>query len=222
MIGGRLCKLPKHGIFAIRLVLDHRRIAETQVNGGVTLHSIERAVDSPDSVCLRLFRAGFEPGLIQLHDVRAGREQLVDLLVDGFGEGHRHTLVVGVVLVDGLLGHGKGTGQCHLDRAIGLRPQELGVTYFNRLGASNGAGNERHLGPAAGASCDFAETAPVNAAERIGHLVGVTLSANLTVGNDVDSRPLLVSNCQNRGIVLSLPQMPFRNAPEFPRTNSRR
>ena len=81
----------------------------------------------------RLLRPRLHVGLVDLHDVGAGGEQVLDLLVHGGRIVERHLLFVRVEIVLRLLRHGEGTGHRHLDHAVGVGAQEFHVAHLDRM-----------------------------------------------------------------------------------------
>ncbi len=59
-----------------RAVVDQRRVAEADVHGRLALDAVDGAVERLDAVLLGLLVAGLHVGLVELHDVRAGGEQI--------------------------------------------------------------------------------------------------------------------------------------------------
>ena len=71
----------------------------------VPVDAVERAVERREPVLARLLGPRLHVGLVDLHDVGAGGEEVVDLVVDGAGVGQRELGVRLVVVVLGLLRH---------------------------------------------------------------------------------------------------------------------
>ena len=71
-----------------RLFVHDRRITETQMHGDGAGDAFERAVERLHAVAPRLLGMLLHPGLVDLHDVGAGREQILDLGI----ERHRESI----------------------------------------------------------------------------------------------------------------------------------
>ena len=61
--------------------MNDRRVAEADMHGGRALDAFERAVQRLQPILARLIGPGLHVRLIDLHDVGAGGEQILDLLV---------------------------------------------------------------------------------------------------------------------------------------------
>ena len=68
---------------ALRLVVHDGGIAEAQMYRDRAGDAIERAVERGKPMLARLVGVLLHPRLVDLHDVGAGREQILDLGVDG-------------------------------------------------------------------------------------------------------------------------------------------
>ena len=79
--------------------------------------AVERGVERLQAVLARLLGPRLHVGLVDLHDVGAGGEQVPDLGVHGRGVVHRRLLVARVEVVLRLLAHGERAGHRHLHRA---------------------------------------------------------------------------------------------------------
>ena len=101
--------------------MDDRGVAEADVDRGRPSLAVERAVERGTAVLARLLRAGLHVRLVDLHDVRAGREEVGDLVVDGGGVGLGSSASLVVVVVLSLLGHRERAREGHLDLAVGVR-----------------------------------------------------------------------------------------------------
>ena len=78
---------------------------------GFALDPVECPVDGLDGVLLGDFGPRLHVGLVQLHHVGAGGEQIADFLVHRSGVIHGRGFVGVVVIVLRLLRHGEGAGQ---------------------------------------------------------------------------------------------------------------
>ena len=96
---------------------------------------VERAVQRRDAVRAGRLGPSLQVRLVELDDVGAGREQVLDLGVARVGVRHRHRLDVGVELVLRLLRHRERARHRDLDGPVGVGPQELGVPHLDRAGA---------------------------------------------------------------------------------------
>ena len=77
---------------ARRPLVDDRRVAEAQVHRGRAVDAVQRPVERREPVRAGRLRAGLQVGLVELDDVGARREQVLDLRVHGLGVGHRGRL----------------------------------------------------------------------------------------------------------------------------------
>ena len=139
-------QLRQEGVAAGLLRLDHGRVAEAEVQRGLALHALQRPVDRLHRVGARGLGPGLHVGLVELHDVGAGGEEVPDLLVHRFGVGHGEAFVVRVVGVLRLLGHGEGAGQRDLDRPLRVGAQELDVLHLDGSLAPDRAAETRGTG----------------------------------------------------------------------------
>ena len=147
-----------------------------------------------EPIGLGLVRPRLHPGLVELHDVGAGREQVLDLGIDRGGIVERQRRLVAVVVVLALLRHGEGARHRHLDLAVGVGAQEFDVAHLDRMPAPDLADDARHDGEAAGAVRRLAGIVEVDAVERGGEAVGIALAPLLAVGDDVEAGALLVAD----------------------------
>ena len=106
----RVLELRQEGI-AGRALVDDGGVAEADVDGGRARSRRRAPGRAPDAPCSRLVGAGLHVGLVDLHDVGAGREEVLDLGVDGGGvvQAERHLVLVVVVLRLLVMVKGPGT-----------------------------------------------------------------------------------------------------------------
>ncbi len=182
---------------ALRPHVDDGGIAETDVDGRGTLDAVERSLQPVQPDLAGLVRTRLHIGLVDLHDVGAGREQILDLRVHRRGVVEHHLLLVLVEIVLRLLRHRKGTGDGDLDRALGIGAQELHVAHLDWMLAAYFAGDARHWIGMAGAVERGAGIVDVDAFQRGGEAVGVALAPLLAVGDDVEAGALLVADCDS-------------------------
>ena len=192
------------------------------MQGGRAAHAGQRAIDGLDAVAPSGFGARLQPRLVELHDVGTGREEIVDLLVDGLGVGEREALLVAIVLVDRLLRHRERARQRDLDRLARVRAQELDVANLDRPAALDRPGDDRHGDLVAGAPDDLTDARRVDAIERVREFVRIAFAANLAVRDDVDAGALLVADRVERRLVLRLLEALRRHAPNFVHADARR
>src|SRR5205814_9496189 len=165
-------------------------------------NSIQRAAERLDRIFASFVGAGLHVRLVYLNDVGAGREQVLDFFVDRGGVVGDHLLFVPVKDVLGLLRHGEGAGDGHLDFAIGVGAEELDVAHLHRMLAPDFADDTRHDVGLAAAIDARAGSVDVNTLQRGGEAVGVTFAAHLAVGDDVEAGALLIADGQQGGVVL--------------------
>jgi hypothetical protein len=222
LVDGGVLELGEERVAAGRLVLDERRIAETQVQRRRAADACQRSVDRLDAVAACAVRASLEPRLVELHDICAGREQVVDLFVHGLGIRERQALVVAVMLVDGLLRHRERTRQRDLDRLRGVGAQKLDVAHLHGPPALDRPRHDRHGNLVAGAPDDLAYSLLVDAVERVREAVRVAFAAYLAIGDDVHAGTLLLANRFERRFVLGLLEALRRHPPNFLDADARR
>ena len=83
-----------------------------------------------------------------------------------------------------------------------MATQELDVAHLHPAPAPDGAHHTRHRIGMTTAVERGAGVIDIDAIERGGEAVGVALPADLTVGNDVEPRALLVADGEDSGVVL--------------------
>jgi len=118
------------------------------------------------------------------------------------------------MLVLSLLRQSKGTGHSSLDGSIGIFSQKLQVTDLHRANPAYGTHHPRHLDGIAGAPNYLPRPIRVDPIKRRGKPVGVTLAADLAVGNNIQTAALHIPDCQEGGIILSGLQKLFGNPPQ--------
>ena len=160
--------------------------------------------------------------LVDLHDVRAGGEEVTDLGVHRGGVVHRQVRIGRVVVVLRQLGHRERTGHRDLDLMLGVRPQELHITHVDRAQPPNAPDHSRHERRLAGAADHRPWMIEVDPVERRRKLVEVTLAPHLAVRHDVDAGALLIANRYQRGVVLRLLEQFGGDTPELPHPHARR
>ncbi len=200
-------------VVACRPLVDQGRVTEADVHGGLALHPVERAVQRLQAIVARLLGPGLHVGLVDLHHVGAGGEQVVDLGPDRIGVVERQAPVVRIEVVLGLLLHGEGARDGDLHRLVGVGLEELQRLDFHRPGAADLAGDARGVDRVAGAVERLAGIGEVDPLQRVGEAVGVALAPDFAVGDDVEARPLLVADGDEGGVVLGLLEQLRRHAP---------
>ena len=201
--------------------VHHRGVTEADVHDRRHGQTQERAIDRLDRDPLRRLGVVAHPGLVELDDVGAGRLQVVRLRVDRGSEVHHHLVVVVVELVLGLLGHGERAGQRDLRLALGVAPQERHVADLDRVAAPDFADDARHLDRASRPVRDRRRRFVIDALERGGEAIGVTLAAHLAIGDDVDAGALHVADRQQRRVVLRLGEVRFGDPPQLLQAHAR-
>src|SRR5260370_993302 len=92
--------------------------------------------------------------------------------------------------------------------------EELGVAHLDRPQPANFADHARHRRRAAAAAPDMAGVLAIDAVEREGKPVGITLAADLAVADDVDAGPLHVADREMGRVVLGLFEQRRWDAPD--------
>ena len=185
-----------------RFLVHDRCIAEAQMHCDRAGDAVERAVERLQAVFARLVRMLLHPRLVDLHDVGACREQILDLVVNRGGIVERHFLLACVEFVLRLLRHGEGSGHRHLHGPLRIGAQELQVAQLDRIFAEDFAGDARHRDRLARAVDGGAGIVSVDAFERRGEAVGIAFAPLLAVRNDVEASALLLADRQQRCFVL--------------------
>src|SRR5215510_3950877 len=140
----RLLELGQERVAGRLVGLHGLGIAEADVDRRGSADAVERRIEHLDAIGLGLLRPRLHPRLVDLHDVGAAGEQVLDLGIDGGGivEGHRFLVAVKIVLR--LLRHGEGTGHRYLDHAIRVGAQEFHVADLDRMPAPDLSHHARH------------------------------------------------------------------------------
>src|ERR1700719_3334966 len=172
------------------------------MQGGSTAHSGQCPVECLEAVSARLLRPRLHPGLIDLHDISASREQVLDLGIHRIGVVRCELLVIVIKIVLTLRRHGERSGDRHLDFARGIGAQKLHIADLYRMAASDPPYDARHNGKAAGTIGRLSRVVEIDSIERGGKTIGVALPTLLTVADNVDPGALLIANGETGGIVL--------------------
>jgi len=181
----------------------------------------QRPIERLDPVFARLLRPRLHPGLVDLHDIGAGREQILDLGVDRRRIVERQPLIVAIEIVLTLRRHGERPGHRHLDRPVGVGAQEFHVADLDRMLAPDRPHHPGHGRKPAGTVGSLAGIVEIDARERGGEAVGIALAALLAVGDDVEPGALLIADGEQRGVVLRAVELVRINAPEVVRAHAR-
>src|SRR5439155_12038884 len=128
----------------------------------------------------------------------------------------------GVVLVDGLLGHGERAGQRDLDWLAGIGPQKLNNAHFDRPRATNGSDDAWDDVWAAAATESFAGPVEVDTVQRGREPVAVALAPDLTIAQNIDAGALHRGDRHQGRVVLGLLEELFRHPPDISGANARR
>ena len=97
------------------------------------------------------------------------------------------------------------------------------VPDLNRLPAPDFADHPRYdLNLARRARWDLRRIVAVHAVECGRKAVGIAFAPYLAIGHDIDAGALLVADRQDGGVVLSLLEMGWVDAPQLPRMSPRR
>src|ERR1035441_10625911 len=108
--------------------MNERCVAETDVYGGCAGDALERAVERLQPKLARFLRARLHVGLVDLHQVGTGIEQLADLGIDRGCVVHRRELPAAAVEIDLRLSrHRERSGYRDLDVALRVPAQEFEI-----------------------------------------------------------------------------------------------
>src|SRR5438094_58232 len=193
--------------------MDQCRITEAKVNGGRPTNSIERAIQRGKAITSCLLRSRLHVRLVDLNDVRAGHKEIFYLCVDRSGVIHRKFFFVLVVVVLSLLRHRVWTGHGDSDSSIRVGAEKFHIAYFDRMLPANLSDNARHRIRMTATIERCPRVIDVDALERRGKPIGVTLAPDLAIGDDVESRTLLIADGEDRRIVLRFLEKLRSNAP---------
>ena len=141
---------------------------------------------------------------------------------DRHGVVERRGFLGRVVVVLRLLRHREGPGYGHLDRPIRVGAQKPHVLHLHRVLAAHWTDDARHGVGVAGAIERGAGIVDVHALERGGEAVGVALTADLAVGDDVEPGGFLGPDRQHGGIVLRARQPGLGHTPQLAGAHARR
>ena len=184
--------------------------------------AVEGALDRLQSELARLLRPRLHIGLVDLHDVRPGGEEVLDLKVHRCRVVERHVLVAFVEIVLRLLRHREGAGHGDLHHALGVGLQKFQVAHLDRMLPADFSGDARHgIGMAAPVE-RRARIVEIDAFERRGETVRIALPPHLAVGDDVEPGAFLVADRKDRRVILRLVEELRRDPPQFLRPHTRR
>src|SRR5580692_9527305 len=141
--------------------------------------------EQPDAVFLGGVRPGLQVRLVELDDVRSGREQVGDLGVDRLRVPERGGFLARVMVVLRLLGHRERSGHRHLDGPVGVGPQEGECFDIHRVPSPDRPADPGYRVRMAAAVQRGAGVVDVDAVQRGRERVGVALPSDLAVGDDV-------------------------------------
>ena len=157
----------------------------------VARHALQSPVDRLHAEPAGRLGSCPQPRLVELHDVRAGRLDVTQLLVHDLRECERQLLAVAVVLVLRLRRERERPRHRHLDRPCACA-QELGVAPLDRAAAADRPDDARHLAASPPRLTMVRRRARTSiAVERRREVVGVALAPDLAVADDVDSGALI-------------------------------
>jgi len=183
--------------------------------GDCTGHAVERAVERLDAVTAGLVGMLLHPRLVDLHHIRAGGKELLDLGIDSFGIGHRHRFLIAVIIVLRLAAHRERAWHRGLDLTLGIGAQHFEIAQFHRLPAPDRADDARHRNGPSIAIDHRAGIIDIDAVERGGEAIGIALAALLAVGDDVEPGALLIADGENRGVILRRFKLVRRYEPQI-------
>ena len=176
-------------------------IAKADVKHSRARGAAKGAIDDRYRVVPSFVRTGLEIWLVDLHEVGARRKQVEHLVIDGRSVGHRQRRSVAVEVVLGLLRHRERAGHGDLDRVSRVRPQEADGLHLDRATANDRTAHTRHRHRRPRAVHRLARMLVVDTFERVGEMVRVALAPRLSVGDDVEPRPLLVEYGEEDGVI---------------------
>src|SRR3989449_6889826 len=206
---------------ALPIYVDDGGVAEADVHRRGSGNAFECAVEGRKAVPAGLLRPRLHVGLVDLHDVGAGGEQIANFFVHRDRVIHRRLFLGPVVLVLRLLAHGEGTGYGHLDRLFRVGPQKLQILDLYRVLPPNLSDDTRHRVGVSRAVERRAGIVGVHAFERGGETIGVALAPDLAVGDDVQARFLLGADREQRRVFLRLREKRIGDTPQLFRAHAR-
>ena len=221
LVGHGVAQLAQEVVAVGALLAHQRRVAEAQVHGRGDREPFQGAIDRAHGDPAGRRGIVAKPRLVQLDDVRAGALERVRLGVDRRGQIHHQLVEIVVGLVPRLLGHRERARQGDLDRAVGVRAQELDVAHLDRAAPAHGGDDPRHGPGLARAGQHRGRRVCVDAVECRGEPVRVALAADLAVGDGVDPRAFHVADRDNRRVILRLGQERLGHPPGVARAHAR-
>src|SRR5216683_2283445 len=197
-------------------------VAETQVYHGDSRDALERAVERLDRELSCFIGPCLHVRLVDLHNVGARREEVLDLLIDGRRIVHRERLFVRIVSVLGLLAHRERSRKRDLNLASGMRPEKGQIPHLDRPLPPDWTVYKRDDIGSAAPGKPLSRELRVDAAKRGGEAVRVALPPDLAVRDNVDAGALHVVDRDDRGVVLRLLEPGLGNPPHLASTYPRR
>ena len=195
--------------------MDDRSIAEAKMDGSRTSDSIQGSIQGSQAVAPRLLGPRLHVGFVDLNDVGARGEEIFDFLIHRGRVVHRELFFILIEVVLSLLRHRVRAGNRNLDRSICIATEEFDVAYFDRILAANLSNDPRHRIGMPASIERRSGILDINTFKRRSKSVGVTLTANFAVGEDIETGTLLISDRKNRRIILRFLQKFRRDTPEF-------
>ena len=184
--------------------MDHGGVAKTNVHSGGARDALQSAVQGLDAVLTGLFWPCLHIGFIHLNHVCAVGKQLQYLCIQGHGIVHGRLLFGGVKIVLRLLQHGERARHRDLDLALCMGLEKKQILQLDGPGAPDLAHNAGHRVGVAGTVQAHAWVIDVNALQCGGDAIGIALTADFAVGDDVQTGIFLGADGEQGGVLHGL------------------
>ena len=198
--------------------MQYRRdaISVADVDRGFGTHTLCSTLQRADTPLLNLIEVDVEARFVELNDVAAIVRQLAGFLVEQPREIHREGAPAAVILISERIGRRHRTRQSDFHRLVGITPKELQCTEHSRTRAPQWTGHPRgidHHAVAIAAGLNLDQAAVIDPFEPFAKSPDVMPPPLLAIGQDAQSRFMLVINSQPHGVVLPLAQYIVLQAP---------
>ena len=185
--------------------MDDRGVAEAYVDRRRACHALECAIERFEPELPRLLGPRLHVGLVDLDDVGARRKEVADLGVERRCIVDRREMPAAAVVVDlGLLRHRERPRHGDLDGLRRMAPQEFEIPHADWVPPADRPDDARYRHRMPAAVERRARIVEVDALERGRKQVRVAFATDLAIGDDVEPRLFLRSDCDDRRVVLRL------------------
>ena len=161
-------------------------------SGSWSLDAVKRRVERFQAELACLFWTRLHVGFVDLHDVGARCEKVLDLRVNGGGVVKRAFLLTLVEIVLRLLRHGERARDCDLYHAICVGAQKSDIIGLDRILAADLPGDARNRIGVTGAIECGTRIVDVYPLKSCCKTIGVAFATHLAVGDNVEPGPFLI------------------------------